>query len=297
MTSCPSCDRPVAVRRTTCLYCGAEIGEDAASATRTNEPEQTQPPGPARALLVADLTGVGASALAEATGWVALEADQRVRRGGWNLLHVEESSAALARAERYARFGLAPLVLDEAQVRRAARPWRAAVVGWKTDVLELRSNHETLRISRADLLLVVRGAIHREYQARATTRHSFRTATLEQGVHFHLHRHGEATPIELAPGELEFDGVVGTGSSLLRIGSWMQRLAEDCEVDENFRFLPPALGPFVPEAQENALAAVTSLHSAREKISEQAVILDNLAQFRFYSAWRGIAERSQRRHH
>jgi hypothetical protein len=62
-------------------------------------------------------------------------------------------------------------------------------------------------------------------------------------------------------------------------------------VDDAFRRLPPALAPAPPAGGRLARAGETP----REGAPKEGGVLDNLAQFRFYSAWRGAAERLVRR--
>jgi hypothetical protein len=61
-------------------------------------------------------------------------------------------------------------------------------------------------------------------------------------------------------------------------------------VDDEFRRLPPALAPAAPSG--GALGMVETLRAPRA--SDAPLVLDNLAQFRFYSAWRGLVERQRR---
>jgi hypothetical protein len=63
--------------------------------------------------------------------------------------------------------------------------------------------------------------------------------------------------------------------------------------DDHFRRLPPALGAASPEAG-GALGAAAGLSGARGRHKDAPQILDNLAQFRRYSAWRGAVERRRR---
>ena len=53
MPSCPRCQRPVALARATCLYCGAALPSPAAAALP--EPEPAPAPPATRALLILDL--------------------------------------------------------------------------------------------------------------------------------------------------------------------------------------------------------------------------------------------------
>jgi len=241
-----------------------------------------------KALLVARLEETTVDALAAALDRTVLEASQLVRRGGWTLLGVLPGDVANERRECLGQAGVRCLVLEQAEVRRAIDPWLA--IGAHFDGrLHLRRDGASRVVSPGDLGLVVAGAIRREYQARETKLRSFRSATLEQGHRFHLHRRDDATPIELDPAGIEFDEESGaTESSLLRIERWVSTLIGDGPRDDLFRFLPPALAPAAPAPEMGALTAAGRL---RRGSAEDALILDNLAQFRFYSAWRACVQR------
>ena len=58
-------------------------------------------------------------------------------------------------------------------------------------------------------------------------------------------------------------------------------------VDDGFRRISPALAPAAPAAG----AAARLEDALRTSAARPPAILDNLAQFRFYSAWRGAVER------
>jgi len=290
---CPSCGRPIALTRPSCLYCGRSLPEQVVPAPI--EPAESPPAqallpgvGEGKALLVAQLDGTTPKSLASALERTSLEAEQLVRRGGWNLLGVLPEDAAGLRRDRLSRAGVRCLVLEQAEVRHAIEPWLA--IGAHFDGrLRLRGDGASRIVAPGDLRLVVAGAIRREYQARETKPRSFRSATLEQGYRFHLHRRDDPAPIELDPAGLEFDEESrATESSLLRIDRWVSTLIGAGPRDDRFRFLPPALAPAAPAPEMGALSAVGRL---RRGPSEDAVILDNLAQFRFYSAWRACVQR------
>jgi hypothetical protein len=63
--------------------------------------------------------------------------------------------------------------------------------------------------------------------------------------------------------------------------------------DDGFRRLPPALAP-TTEEPDAGLAGAARPRPRRGRDALAPVILDNLAQFRFYSAWRGAIERRRR---
>jgi hypothetical protein len=196
---------------------------------------------------------------------------------------------AAAECERLRACGASVRALSEHEVRRGARPWVAAGGRQRGDGgLELRSAGDERVLAPGSLLLVVQGRIQREYQPRVARRP--RTATLEQGYRIHLHAREAERLVELDPGGFEFDGESEPGSSLLRLRSWLEQLGAGVPVDDRFRFMPPALGPEEP-SQGGALAASAGLR--RRGGDDENVILDNLRQFRFYSAWRGAWERAE----
>jgi hypothetical protein len=149
---------------------------------------------------------------------------------------------------------------------------------------------DTLRVAGPELLLIVWGPIVREYQS-VPKRQRVRAATLESGHRVHLHLVEGGPPLELDPGDFAFAGGAGSfAPSLLAVSGWVASLRAHAPLDDDFRRLPPALAP---EAwSKGALGVVEVLRpSPREGA---ALVLDNLAQFRFYSAWRAIVERRQR---
>jgi hypothetical protein len=141
--------------------------------------------------------------------------------------------------------------------------------------------------------MVIQGPIARHYQPSPEFKR-VRSATLEQGYRFHLHRIEDPRPLELDPGAFEFGTAAREISSLLTLSGWVRELAEGIATDDGFRRLPPALGAASPET-EGAVGAAAGLAQAgtRDKAAPQP--LDNLAQFRFYSGWRAALERRRRR--
>jgi hypothetical protein len=294
--SCPSCGRPVALARLQCLYCGAALPDAvvAEAARQAGESAPTAavdsvPAGPPRSLLVLDLEGADASALAAGLALSIFEAAQRVRRGGWQLHRIAPAQEAAREADRLARAGLRVLALPEGEVR-AARPLTAAGGSWTGEGLTLRTEAGPLAVSAGDLVLVVRGPIAREYLTPAKAR-KFRTATLDQGYRFHLHRREDPRPRELDPTAFDFGLPALTESSLLLLSSWVEKAAAGVPVDEGFRREAPALAPAAPETSGIAAALQGPAESRKE---DAAQVLDNLEQFRFYSAWRGCAARRAR---
>ena len=150
-------------------------------------------------------------------------------------------------------------------------------------------------LQTADLLIIVRGPIRREYQAREIEREKPHTATLDEGYRFHLHRKVDPAPLEVDPASFAFTKHAPLpGSSLIELKAWLQTLGETVPVDDAFRLLPPALGEAVEEA--GSLAALRGMRSSGLTPGrDAALVLDNVAQFRFYSGWRAAIERMRSR--
>ena len=184
--------------------------------------------------------------------------------------------------------------LTEDTVRRAARALVALGGEWNQDVLSLDTEEGPLSVGTADLMLLVRGPIAREYQVPPDqSARRPRLPGLEDGYRIHLHRRRDARPVELDPGAFDFGRHrPGQGSSLLELSSWARELGQATPVDEQFRRLPPVLAPSQPPS--GALKAAAVLQRTVSKGQELALILDNLEQFRYYSAWRAAVERQRR---
>jgi hypothetical protein len=170
------------------------------------------------------------------------------------------------------------------------------------DALHLKLEDGPLVMRAEDLMLLVRGPIAREYQPSLQIRR-FQTASLEGGYRIHLHRRGDRRPVELDPGNFEV-GFTVTGSSLLELLGWLEAVASGVPVDDSFRRMTPVLGPAAPPTS-GVMAATAGLHRAPRSSGlgnwtsrtssapkdEPPAVLDNVAQFRFYSGWRAAVER------
>jgi hypothetical protein len=166
----------------------------------------------------------------------------------------------------------------------------AAAGAWDGNSLRLRGEEGVRIVARADLLIVVRGPIVREYQAKAA-RKRVETAGLQGGYRFHLHLKESDMPLELDPGEFDFrESGRGYASSLLEMSAWVDALAEGRPVDDAFRFLTPALGPTRP-ASGLALVPQTLSRDLTRRPPDEPTVFDNLGQFRFYSGWRAAVQR------
>jgi hypothetical protein len=290
MASCPSCRRPVALARATCLYCGAPLPPGLVSAAPAPAPAATAEAGAAvaRVVVVLDLAGARPEALARALDLPPYEQGLLARRGGLQLHRVLETAAAEDEAERLRAHGLTVVLVPEAEARVA--PLRAVGGERSEGVLALRTEEGPLTLGRGGVGLVVRGAIAREYQT-SEKRRRIDTARLEPGYRVHLHRRSEPRPVEIDASSFEF-GFAVTGSARLELDAWVGEVAPEA-VDDGFRLLPPALGPAGREPA-GAIAAVGSLRivpAGRGGQGDAPGVLDNVEQFRFYSGWRAAVER------
>jgi hypothetical protein len=273
-------------------------GADAApSVVASPGPAVCGPPAAARAYLVLDASGIDAAALASTLELSAYEAGQRVRRGGMQLLRVAEESEATREASRLTGCGLSILLLPEPEVRQAEDPVVLSGGRFEGGALLGRTPDGEARITRGELILVVRGPIRREHGPGADRRR--RSPLPADGYRFHLHCLDAPRPLEIDPGAFEFPDAAGeAGSSLLRLIAWIETLATEAQVDDAFRMLTPAMAP-ATDAPEGGLLAARALRrdAPPDGKDKRPARLDNLRQFRAYSAWRGVAERRRRLSH
>jgi len=304
--ACPQCARPVAAAQPRCVYCGGELPAEAVQAaaaaraaleaqwaregaTSTPTPATVAAPDtptPPRVLLVLEIASADEGALARALSLSAFEAGLRRRRGGPDLHRILPAPQATEEAARLRAHGLEVLEIAEDEVRRA-EPVTITRGTAETGALALDADEGPLRLAEADLFLIVRGVITREYQSTPEARLQRRLATLDPGYRVHLHRRGDARPVELDPAALDFGPGGAPSGAQLQVASWIDRLFPGVPRDDSFRVVIPALAPAAPVAGGHAAAAAALARPGRQR----RAVLDNLAQFRFHSAWRGAARR------
>jgi hypothetical protein len=277
----------VATARPTCLYCGAALGRALEAAATAAAPIAPQP-ALARTLLVLTLGGADGVPLRRALGLSAFDAQQWVRRGGYRLHCIVQDADAEREAERLAASGLRVLRLAEVEVRAALQPKVVVAGTWSEGALAARSTEGPERVAPEDVLLVVKGPIARERQALDDPKR-VRTAAPEAGFRIHVHRRGEPRPLELDP-EVIALGRAAQSGALLELTAWAQALAQGRAADDAFRYLTPELAPAEPVDVGPTVAAGALAPNAPLRRGAP-LLLDNVRQFRFYSAWRGAVER------
>lgn len=290
MAACPSCQRPVALARPQCLYCGAALDPEIVPAPAAVTDSAPPAPREERALVVMDAAGTDASVVATALGLSLLEAGQRVPRG-WLLHRITSPAEAAAETSRLREMGLRAQTLAEAEIQSALQP-RIAEGGRRSgDRVELRIEGALTHVGPADVLVIVTGAIHRERQSLVPPRRGHRTKSLLPGHRFHVHLRSDASPIEIDPEAFTFDEPRHPPtSSWLSLRDWLSVLAAPGAIDDGFRFVPPALGVAEPPAPADLARALVESPSRPDP--RRPATLDNLAQFRFYSGWRAAALRA-----
>jgi hypothetical protein len=282
----------VALARARCLYCGEVLGreqvEAAAAAAESLAADNAPPPPPERHIVVLDLRQAASEALVAALRLSSFEADQRLRRGGYQLHRIAAPDPAAAEAERLREAGLRAYVVREGDARVAAAPELALGARWDGEALALRTVDGARVVRGVALLLVVRGPIARALEEPKSLFKRVRMGGRGEGHRIHLHLREEARPLEIDPEDLELGAAAAEGPALATLLGWLRALTEGVPTDEGFRFLTPALGP----AQPPLPGAAQALDPARSGRGPRPAAFDNVAQFRFYSGWRAAVERA-----
>jgi hypothetical protein len=271
--------------RPTCLYCGEPLPEPESPAA----PPPAEPADDGRALLVLDLRGADAAAVAEALGLSAYEAGQRVMGGGgWQVHRVLPMAQADEEARRLSGAGLVVRTVPAAEAAARSRPLHVRG-GNGAEGLVLQTDEGSLRVAGDAVFLVVRGLITREYQTSTNVKR-VRTATLEGGHRIHLHRRDDPRPLELDSLAFDFgQATLPSLSSLLTILAWLDEAAPETPVDDGFRRLTPALAPARADGA-GRLSAANTLRTPRGSLQDGPLVLDNVEQFRAYSGWRAAVQ-------
>ena len=284
----------MAVARGSCLYCGAPLDSEqvavATAAVQSLAAPAAAPP-PERHIVLLDVRAASREALSAALGLPAFDAEQRLRRGGYQLHRIAEPGPAGQEAERLRGGGLTALVVPEADARVAADPHLALGGDWDEGTLTLRTGEGARGVAGRDLLLMVRGPIARALEE--PPQEQFRRVRLAgpgEGHRIHLHLRDEPRPFELDPDDFEMGAAAHAGAALATLLGWLRELARAVPVDDGFRHFTPALGPAQPPLA-GAAGAAQALSPARAGKGARPALFDNVAQFRFYSGWRAAVER------
>lgn len=295
--------------RPTCVYCGAAlpkgtVEEAALAAQRVLESKtliglETAAKGadsarPARRYLVIDTTGASAEALARACSISAWEARLWQAASRYRLLRISDEPPDGPTESELRGNGVTPVVIPEDVVARARRPMTVETLDLSVTPLRghLVEDPEAAVVPRDlpedEIVLIVSAPIKREKVRDAAISRVRQDRRLDDGYLVHLHFREESRPWEIDPRRTGYQGP-GPASAHMRTLELVRRLAVNTSHDEGFKNLVPALAPGVDPRTE--LPGMKDARSAGKE--PKTVILDNVAQFREYSAWRAAVERTR----
>lgn len=305
---CPACSRPVAMARGNCMYCGAplpqEILDAAAGAaervlqsrslagleTAAKGPDADQVP---KRYVVIDTSITSPDIIASACSVSIWEARQWQANSRYRLLKISQEAGEDRLESNLRGMGLEALVVSGETVARARNPIpiESIDVNAQPTTCLVRENPEALPSRREmrerAIALIVSGPIKREKQRPQTSKVRL-DSRLEDAWLVHIHLHAETRPWELDPRRTAFEGP-GLASAHMQTVELVRRLKASVAVDETFRNVVPALSPGVDPMDD--LPRMKNEPGKPQDKQEKAVILDNVAQFREYSAWRAAIER------
>lgn len=302
---CPACARPIATARPKCLYCGAPLSEETIqSATLAAERVQrgqglsnleAAAKGigvhSARRYVVVDTAAVASEVLADACSVSVWEARQWQAASRFRLVKVSSEPPDGPLESGLRAKGLTPLIVPEEKVLRSRNPVLLESIDAAASPPQCSSRDAPespltrTDLKEQDLLLIVSASIKREKVKTQDTRVPTEKR-LDDALLVHLHLRGADRPFEIDPLRTTYEGT-GVASAYIRTLELARRLSSLAPHDESFRNVVPALSPGLdPSSELKALASSTRKKAKEPKI----VILDNVAQFREYSAWRGGVE-------
>ncbi len=306
--NCPACARPVALARPTCMYCGAALSEDArqeaaSAAKRVLDSRSfvglgTAATGPGsasanRRYIVVDVSIENpAETIARACGVSLWEARQWQAASRYRLFRITDEPPGGATEAAIRSNGLRCFVIPEDAVARSRSPilLKSILVSTDSVLCTLRQDERAPPVrksfGRDDVALIVSGAIRRERVRERGSRKGPVDIRLEETwlVHFHLNR--DERPWEIDPRYTAFEGD-GLASAHMRTLDLVRSLSPTAPLDEAFKNVVPALSPAVDPSDE--MPALQRDPKASKK-EPKVVVLDNAAQFKEYSAWRGRVE-------
>jgi hypothetical protein len=288
---CPACRRPVAVIGARCVYCGADLPECNVD-SRARETSHAQP---SRVVLIVD-TSADARTLATVLGRRVAEMEALKLRRRYLLHRILPAPEAQAEIARLTAQGLGTIALSESAVREASQPLLATGGEPAKGLFTLDLDGGTRQLGTDDVLLVVWGPIRREPLSEETrSLRGLKRASASRATESdlcHVHTKSSPRPLELDPGSFTFaETRVRLESTLLRLRAAIATLATAAEIDHDFRQEAPALGVSGASQRAPLADALATKRSARGERRRPPAFLDNVAQFRFYSAWRGTLAR------
>jgi hypothetical protein len=298
--------------RAKCAYCGAALpsetlaeaaqsaqkilqsktlaGLEAAATVLGND---AQP----RRYVIVDTTAASVELMAEACAVSVWEARQWQAGSRYRLFRISTEPADGPLESGLKGKGLTPLVVPDETIARARNPIPLESIDAISSPAQctLREDPEAApsrrELREENLILIVSASIKRQRMKEESTPRVRAETRLEDAWLIHLHLQGESRPWEIDPRRTAYEGP-GPASAFMRTLELVRRLSASAPHDEGFRNVVPALSPGVdPRRDLDGLGPPSKKKSKEPKV----VVLDNVAQFREYSAWRGAVEAAQRR--
>lgn len=307
---CPACSRPIAMARANCVYCGAALSgeavEGAALAARrvlqskdllnleaaANALVLEQPP---RRYVIIDTTTASVERLALACSVSVWEARQWQAASRYRLLKISTEPPDGPWESGLKEKGLIPLVVPDDTIARSRNPILLESIDPNASPAQctVREDPEAApsrrELREQDLTLIVSASIRRERMKDHASTRVRPDTRLEDAWLIHLHLKGELRPWEVDPLRTSYEGA-GLASAFMRTLELVRRLSSIAPHDESFRNVVPALSPGADPLRDlEALAPAAKKKGKEPKV----VVLDNVAQFREYSAWRGAIQAMQ----
>lgn len=298
--------------RATCVYCGAalsaQILEEAnLAAERVLKSKSlahleaaakghsgNQPP---KRYLVADTSCTSAQILAQAASVSPWEARQWQAASRYRLLRITSEAEGSSLEARLEEMGVPCFSIPERIVAPARSPIPIESVDRASSPLQcsLRHSEESAPAQAAlledEVALVISASIKRErVREQQASRRTRAETRLEDILVVHIHLKAETRPLEIDPRRTGFEGG-GLASAHMGTLELVRRLSTTAAHDTSFRNAVPALSPAEDTSSDFAGLKKPIKPGAKEP---KVVVLDNLAQFREYSAWRGAVEKERR---
>jgi hypothetical protein len=176
-----------------------------------------------------------------------------------------------AEADRLSRHGLAVHRLPESEIRSAAQPLVARGGDPQAGSFIVEPERSPMR-----------------------GRRGLSPSLVQDAELYHLHTRERLRPIEIDPWAFRFDDGPGrVESSQLRMRNALEALVGEAPVDRSFRFEPPALAPSAGAGDAGREGVESLLRGSQPggRKDRAATLLDNVAQFRFHSAWLAVLAR------
>ena len=298
--------------RAYCVYCGASLSAETleAAALAARRVQQTQVLAQletaarglgretgSRRYVVIDTSAVAAETVAAACSVSVWEARQWRAASAFRLVKVsaEPMDGPLERGLRDQ--GLSFFAIPEDRVARSRVPVPLESIDSSKIPAYccVRPDSDAPPVRRelpeSDLALIVSASIKREKVKDQTSPKKSVDTRLEDAWVVHLHLKDEARPWEIDPRRTSYAGA-SLASAHINTLELVRRLSAAVPHDETFKNVVPALSPGLDPGGD---LAVLNAATRTEVKQPKRVVLDNLAQFREYSAWRGAIEEARRK--